>query len=201
VRDRNRAAQRERLLEAGLECFVERGIANVTVDDITRRAKMAKGSFYRYADDKAALVDALFAPVAAAVEAALDRCDRALVTVDRAALAPVYVALATELAGIVARNLSHVRLYLQEARAAPIPERAPVHRLAVLLELRAIALAVRARKAGLVRAVDDRVVAFTVLGAIEALLHAQLGGRGIEANEIPGTVRALIDLVLGGVRI
>ena len=46
---------------------IERGLGTVSVDDIMKAARMAKGSFYRYFDDQADLVTTMFQPVRALV--------------------------------------------------------------------------------------------------------------------------------------
>ena len=52
------------LVRAALGLFLSHGLEAVTIDDITRQAGVAKGSFYRYFEDKAALVRVLFEEVA-----------------------------------------------------------------------------------------------------------------------------------------
>jgi TetR/AcrR family transcriptional repressor of nem operon len=83
--------RRNDLLDAGQSVLVEKGIAATTLDDVTRRANVAKGTFYLYFRSKDDLVHALqsrFADqmserVAAAVgqadtwEGKLDACVRA----------------------------------------------------------------------------------------------------------------------------
>ena len=64
--------------EAALRLFLERGLDGVTIDDITQACGVAKGTFYRYFDDKAALVESLLAPVRAELVEALELCGRAL---------------------------------------------------------------------------------------------------------------------------
>jgi AcrR family transcriptional regulator len=54
-----RASRRERLLSAASAVFVERGVAAATVDEITRRAGVAKGSFYLEFQSKDLVVAAL----------------------------------------------------------------------------------------------------------------------------------------------
>src|SRR6185295_17124251 len=79
VRDLNRRAKAQALLDAALPLFLRHGIDGVSVDDITRRARMAKGSFYRYFTSQAALVDALIAPTRDLMLQTLEACSRALV--------------------------------------------------------------------------------------------------------------------------
>ena len=73
-RARNRQQRTDALIEAGLQLFLERGVENVPIDDIAREAGMAKGNFYRYFDDKGALVDAILGDVAADVRTAMRKC-------------------------------------------------------------------------------------------------------------------------------
>ena len=61
VRDTNRLKKSQAIRDAALLLFLERGIEGVSVDDIMKAAKMAKGSFYRYFADQTALVDDLMA--------------------------------------------------------------------------------------------------------------------------------------------
>lgn len=51
--------KRTALLEAAEAVFVERGIARATIDEITARAGVAKGTFYLYFASKAEVVRAL----------------------------------------------------------------------------------------------------------------------------------------------
>src|SRR5207237_9146777 len=76
--DVNRRERTQALTDASLRLFLERGIDAVTIDDITHATGVAKGTFYRYFEDKTALVDALIAPVRTEVLSALEACRRAL---------------------------------------------------------------------------------------------------------------------------
>jgi AcrR family transcriptional regulator len=51
--------KRAALLEAAEAVFVERGITRATIDEITARAGVAKGTFYLYFSSKAEVVQAL----------------------------------------------------------------------------------------------------------------------------------------------
>lgn len=53
------AKTRIKLLDAALEVFSEYGIDAATIDDITERADLGKGTFYRYFDDKKQIATAL----------------------------------------------------------------------------------------------------------------------------------------------
>ncbi len=73
-RDRRLAS----LLDAAAALFVEKGIAATSIEDIAERAGVAKGTFYHYFQDRAAMLEALrrrysqrFSDL---VDAAMDAC-------------------------------------------------------------------------------------------------------------------------------
>ena len=55
--------KRRALLDAAYELFLERGTAKTSVQDITSRAKVGKGTFYLYFQDKGAVMQALLGRV------------------------------------------------------------------------------------------------------------------------------------------
>ena len=55
--------KRRALLDAAYELFLERGAAKTSVEEITSRAKVGKGTFYLYFADKGAVTQALLARV------------------------------------------------------------------------------------------------------------------------------------------
>ncbi len=59
--DRRTARTREALLSAGMTLFAERGLHEVSVDDIIARAEIAKQTFYNHFTDKMALARLIFA--------------------------------------------------------------------------------------------------------------------------------------------
>jgi AcrR family transcriptional regulator len=161
---------------------------------------MAKGSFYRYAADKDDVVEQILAPVIAEVTAALDRCEQQLRTGRREDIAAIYLVLARELSGVVAHHARRVLLYLQEARAPQGAAPPAIQRLADALTSRTIALTEIARDHGLIRAVDPEISALTVLGAIDAILFAQLRKRRAPHAAIPQVTAELVDIVLRGIK-
>ncbi len=52
VNEREKELVLEAIYQNAIELIKEKGLRNVTVDDITRRANMAKGSFYKYYPSK-----------------------------------------------------------------------------------------------------------------------------------------------------
>src|SRR6188474_3432520 len=78
TRDLNRQKRAADLRAAGLELFLDRGIEAVAIEDVTKAAGMAKGSFYRYYQDKSDLVEGILAGVAQGVGDAFSHAADAL---------------------------------------------------------------------------------------------------------------------------
>ncbi|MDD4850444.1 MAG: TetR/AcrR family transcriptional regulator [Gemmiger sp.] len=57
--EQKKAEKRQALLDAAYALFLERGAAKTSVSDITTQAKVAKGTFYLYFQDKDAVLKAL----------------------------------------------------------------------------------------------------------------------------------------------
>lgn len=199
-RDVNRKRRTQAIATAALALFLEKGVETVTIDDIAREADVAKGSFYRYFEDKTELVVAIFEPMSRLMRDALSRCETALGAADdRAGLLRAYQGLAQDLIPIAIGHFDVVRLYLQENRAPGHGARAPIRALALDIEKRAIRLTEIAIDRGLLGIPDPRISALAVVGAIEQLALGFLGGR-LDAPP-PEVASTLIDLVLEGLRI
>jgi len=199
-RDQNRRRRLAELCDAALELFLERGIEAVTIDEIARAAGMAKGNFYRYVEDKRDLVDALVAPLAAAVDAAMDRCEATTgAATDVAGLNAAYMALALDLLAAYTAHRDVVRLYLQEARGPGSGARAPVAELEARVTARTIALTRVAHEHQLLAKIPPEVSALAVIGATERLLHAHLrdGLFDDEAQIATSLVRMVMEGIAG----
>jgi AcrR family transcriptional regulator len=194
-RDQNRREKVQVLCDAALRLFLQQGIEGTRIDDITQAAGVAKGSFYRYFADKTQLVEALYKPVTAAAATALDRCAQAVEAAQtREVLVQAYTTMGLEMGMLLATHAPAIRLYLMERRAPAVGARAPLVRLARLLESRAETLSTRARERGLLRAWPPaRVASLAVVGAAEELLHAYLSGADLgNPAEVPAMLTALI---------
>jgi AcrR family transcriptional regulator len=198
-RDVNRRRRIDALCRAGLTLFLERGVDQVTIDDIAKEAGTAKGNFYRYFDDKAALVEGILEPLETRVREAMDRCEAALEAAhDDQSLFAAYQALAIGLIPVTIECPDVVRLYLQESRAPSAGARAPIRALADEIRMRAIDLTEFAVDHKLLRIPDPRVSALAVIGAVEQLAFTLLGG---DLDAAPDTIAGtLISLVLSGIR-
>lgn len=197
-RDENRRQKTDGLMAAALPLFLAHGVEAVTIDDITRAAKAAKGSFYRYFSSKDALVAAIVAPAAADVDAALSRCAARLAEAnDRGTLFAAYQELALALVPLALHRLDVVRLYLQESRGAATGARAPLVLLGQRIDDGAIELTRIAVDRGLLDVADPRITALAVVGAIERLAYSVLTSR-LDASPVD-IVATLIRLVLDGI--
>lgn len=188
------------LSEAGLRLFVERGLDGVTIDDITQSAGVAKGTFYRYFEDKPALVDALLEPVRRELLDGMEACGRALaVARDVEAMFDAYRAVAAVIASALLQYPDVVRLYLQECRGPPVGARVKVVELARLVSRHAVDITEKAHTHGLLRPIRPALSGLAVVGAVERLLFAVLSGEDIgNPLEMPD---ALTTLVLDGLRL
>jgi AcrR family transcriptional regulator len=125
-----RAARREVILAAALDEFADRGFAGARLEDVARRAGVAKGTIYLYFRDKEELfqelVRAALSPFVATIEGALSLDMPLRVVCDRLA-----GSFAREVLGTRRKDI--VRLVLTEGRRFPkvakfyyheVPERA-----------------------------------------------------------------------------
>lgn len=94
---RGKEATRQRIVEAAIEVFAEKGYHDAGVDDIVRRSETSKGAFYFHFPSKEdifrALVDALAGRITLSVQNAIGGEERGIDKVD-AALSAVFSTLA-----------------------------------------------------------------------------------------------------------
>ena len=198
-RDENRKERVRALTDTALRLFLERGLDVVTIDDITQACQVAKGTFYRYFDDKAALIEALVAPVRKELTSALSSCAKALAAAREVeAMFDAYRGLGATFAGMVLKHAGTVRLYLQESRGPAVGARAPLVELARLLSRQAVLITEKAHAHGLLRPMQPEVSALAVVGAVERLLLAVLCEEDVgNPLELPDL---LTSIVLDGLR-
>lgn len=187
------------IASAGLALMLERGVEAVTIDEIVARAKVAKGSFYRYFRDKEELVAAIVAPVERPLREAFERCQQALAIASPGPeLAIPYFALALEIASMSVEHSAVTRLYLQERRGPSKGARRPIAQLATLIDTSAERLALFASDQGLTRTVHSKISGAFVVGAVEHLASRALNGdQDLHAHDVASE---LIAIVLDGVR-
>ncbi len=198
VRDATRRARAAAIATAGLQLMLSQGVEAVSIDEIAAKSGLSKGSFYNYFRDKEDLVDALLAPAVAALREAFEVCEAAVREArDGAALVSAYETLAVAVTVALRAHPGVTLLYLQESRAPAVGARRTLVRFAREMRERAVGLTEAAREHRLLRDVDARVTAHTVVGAVEALVFETLTDRALA--EDPGAPAALLDLVLHGI--
>lgn len=199
VRDTNRIKKSQAIRDAALVLFLERGVEGVSVDDIMKAARMAKGSFYRYFADQTALVADLVAPVKAMITETLDVCSRELDTAaTKETQLAAYKRVGAVLATLLVEQPGPVRLYLQESRAPAVGARRPLIELSKLVTQYALDITRKAQQHGILKPIPVSVSALTVVGATERLLLAVLHGEDIgNILEVP---EAVATMMLDGLR-
>ncbi len=198
ARDRNRRKKTKSLERAALRLFLSSGIANVTIDQIAKRAKMAKGSFYRYAESKADVVTRLLGPLRIGLTKAYARSRAALLKASTAELPLIYLRLAGELSDLINTYPDVVRLYLQESRApARSVDRQAVLELALVVRSGARELTEVAANRDLLGDTPAWLSATVVVGAVEELLLENLSGR--TSHDAADVQRGLVNMVLHGI--
>lgn len=199
VRDTNRKARKAALIDAALLLYLDHGVSNVAVDDITTKAGVAKGSFYRYFEDQEALVEELIAPARRTLTSALitarDMLEGA-VTAEKQIEA--YRGIGEALGVLLLESPGPARLYLQECRAPAVGTRKPIGALAKRVIDLAEEVSTVAQKHGLLKPLPVPVTARAVVGAAERLFL------GVLLDEEMGNVLeiplALVTLVVDGLR-
>ena len=200
VRDTNRREKSQAIRDAAMVLFLERGIESVSVDDIMKAARMAKGSFYRYFDSQAELVADLMAPTRALIIEALEACSRELETAShRDAQFRAYRRVGEVVAQLLLEQPGQVRLYLQESRAPAVGARKPIAELSSVVARYALEITEKAQRHGILKPIPVAVSALTVVGAAERLLLAVFEEEPPLGNlfEIPD---ALTTLILDGLK-
>jgi AcrR family transcriptional regulator len=113
-RERRRVEIRERIFRAALELFAERGFLETTVEDITDKADVGKGTFFNYFPTKEHVLATFGGERIATIERALNRAKRGPVL-------PVLKELAIGLAGQSAESPALLRsIYAAHASCAPV---------------------------------------------------------------------------------
>lgn len=196
----NRKARVQALKDAALPLFLRHGVENVSVDDITAAARMAKGGFYRYFVSQAGLVEAMLKPTRDVFVGAFEACGRQLeMAQTKDALSAAYRLIGDGVATMLLEHPGEVRLYLQECRGPAVGARVPIIKVADEVFAHALDLTHRARRHGLTKPnIPAPVSALTVVGAVERLVLAVLQEEDVgNPLEVPA---ALTSLILDGLR-
>lgn len=184
-------ATRDRLIQAALDVFAQRGYHGTTVDDIVTASETSKGAFYYYFPSKQGifleLLDQLAGMVEGGVEAAIDK--------ERGALAKVEAALRVvlEVAGSH-RDLTRI-LLVEAAALGPDFEqsRLGIHRRFATLIKRHLD---RAVADGAIPAQDTQTAATAWIGAIDEVLTQQMAA-GADLLAVAPSLRILLLRSIG----
>ena len=71
--EQKKEQKKEGLLEAAYQLFLEKGVNKTSVDEIVKKANVAKGTFYLYFHDKTQLLQQLTYRISAATQSARNR--------------------------------------------------------------------------------------------------------------------------------
>lgn len=185
------SATRDRLLQAAMDVFADRGYHGSTVDDIVSASATSKGAFYHYFPSKQGiflnLLDRLGGMVGAGVEAAIDQEQGALAKVEAALRVVLEVASAQ-------RDLARI-LLIEAAALGPEFEqgRLGIHRRFAALIQRHLD---RAVGEGAIPAQDTRAAGMAWIGAINEVVTQQLAGGGDLMAALPA-LRTLLLRSIG----
>src|SRR4051794_20485469 len=186
--------RKQQLVDAAAELFAANGYAATRIQDICRRAGVAKGLFYWYFPTK----QALFAELVRSMRLRLRKAQAA--AMDLAADPLTRVRQGTE--ATVRFNLDHAGYF-----ALLDVERSDASHAALLREgsgvyLRDVTVLIRAAQDAGLAAADEPAEALAqgVLGAVSSLTFAWRDGRlAMPADDLPAFVGAWVARAVGGV--
>ncbi len=185
----SKVATRDRILQAALQVFAQKGYHRALVDDIVHASRTSKGAVYHHFPNKEALflalVDDFSARLAEAIAAAIAGAHGALAKVE-AALGAGLLTFARH------RELARI-LLLESVSLGPAYEakRAEVHgRFADLIQN----YLDQAVAEGSIKPLDTRVATFAWLGAVNELVIQWL--HGDEPDLLTRVVPALTPMLL-----
>lgn len=115
--EEDRQEKFNRILDAALDVFSEKGFARTRLEDVAVRAGVAKGTIYLYVPSKQGLLEAL---IRSGIGGAVEELERHLSSLDGSAemrLRALFHFFRTEILGTRRRNI--VRLLLVEAERIP----------------------------------------------------------------------------------
>lgn len=196
--NRRKKARPAEIVSAAIDVFAEKGFAAAKLDDVAKRAGIAKGSLYRYFDTKE---DMFRAVVQQALAVRLQETEQAAAPFE-GSLADFVKMLLTRAAGRLgdSRFPAIARMVLAESRA--FPDLAAVwHDQLVARMLALIAGTIsKAQARGEVRKGDPKLYAFSILGPISmaVLFHEVFGSSHPAAPNLDKLAAQHTETVLHG---
>lgn len=191
---RKRAIRREKILEAALRVFSDKGYHQTRVSDIIHEASIARGTFYLYFDSKSTIFHEL-------VDLLLERIEANIVGVDlRDGAAPmrdqVLVSVRRVLAAFRA-DKSLARLTLREAVGVDDETDRKLDEFYRQLHSWLQTSLNNGQALGLLRDIDSEYVAWSILGSVKQLLWLVIDEPNADLDRL-GAV--LLDHHLCGIR-
>lgn len=184
--NRRKEARPTEIIEAATEIFIQSGYAAANLDEVARRAGIAKGTLYRYFDDKETLFRAVVQHAIAANLAMLELAG-GTITGSIAEIVPRLIKAAVQTSG-GSKAPALARLVIAESQA--FPDLATIWHDNVVSRVLSMlcALIGQAQEAGEVRPGDPLVHAFSIVGpVIAALLFREVFG--IKSPQMPDLER------------
>lgn len=195
---RRKAQRPSEILEAAKDVFAEKGFVGARLDEVARRAGVAKGTLYRYFETK----EDLFRAVGrSAISSHLD----ALAALETAPAEPIAILLPRLLTqasghGVDVRVMAIARAVIGESHKFPDLARVWHDEVAVkLISLVSMVIA-HAQARGEVRPGDPRLYAFSIVGPVTmALLFREVfGSIGAEVPDVDALADQHISVLLQG---
>jgi TetR/AcrR family fatty acid metabolism transcriptional regulator len=188
---RDKAATRERILQAATAVFAERGYTAASVDEIARRAGSSKGGVYFHFANKQAIFEALIAELVTMLEHDV----REAIEHQHGALAKVDAALSVVIATVSAhRGLTHLLLVETSGLGPPIDQEM---RAARAMFIRVIeSYLAQAVAEGSIAPIDTGVAACVWLGAISEVVLHWLLDESAETSSLAQALPALRSILL-----
>jgi AcrR family transcriptional regulator len=188
---RDKAATRERILQAAMTVFADRGYTATSVDEIARRAGSSKGGVYFHFTSKQAIFEALIAELVTMLE----RDVRAAIGREHGALAKVDAALGVVISTFAAhRGLTHLLLVETSGLGPPFDQEVRAARatfIGVIESYLAQAVA-----EGALPPLDTGVAACVWLGAINEVVLQWLLDDAATAASLERTLPILRSILL-----
>jgi AcrR family transcriptional regulator len=198
-RQRRKEARPGEIVQAALDLFIERGFGATKLEDVARRAGVAKGTLFVYFPTKP---DMFRAVARAILTVNLDQLQRATAGLDRP-LTEFIPALLTQAANVGETRLpALLRLLISESRA--FPDLAQVWHDEVVSKVLDLLVAAieRGQARGEIRPGNPRLHAFSIIGPMLAgtLFREIFGESGAEVPDLQALAVQHVDTVLNGLR-
>ncbi|MBX5204684.1 TetR/AcrR family transcriptional regulator [Rhizobium sp. NZLR1] len=195
--NRRKDARPSEIVDAAMALFAENGFANTKLDDVARRAGVAKGTLYRYFDTKEALFRAVVQHLLTNHLEVVEKAGKAFEG-SLAEFVPMLLKRAAQSLGDD-RLPGLARVMLAEGRAFPDLAAVWHDELAArMLDLIA-GMVAKAQDRGEVRPGDPRLYAFSIIGPISvALLYHEAFGSRADAPDLEALASQHAETILRG---